>query len=102
MASAPQNSLPMFYNDLMPFNTTEHGQMRLRASDKSPQFASQHAIPLTVEEFAMAQRSVPIIFSTGPEPVPLALMGLNEGVNTMVDDEGRMIRPGYVPAYIRR
>jgi hypothetical protein len=92
----------MFYNDLMPLNSNEHGAWRTRAADTSPQFASQHAIPLTVEEFVMAQRSTPIIFSTGPDPVPLALMGLNEGINTFVDEEGRMIRPGYVPAYVRR
>lgn len=102
MASAPQNSLPIFYNDLMPLNSNEHGAWRTRGSDALPQFAKQHAIPLTVDEFVLAQRMAPIIFSSGPEPVPLALMGLNEGVNIFVDDEGRMTRPIYVPAYVRR
>ncbi|WP_448968297.1 SapC family protein, partial [Klebsiella grimontii] len=58
--------------------------------------------PLTVEEFPQAARHFPIIFSTGESPVPLALMGLNEGVNTFVDGEGN-VDPGiYLPAYARR
>jgi hypothetical protein len=32
----------------------------------------------------------------------LALMGLNEGVNVFVDDEGKLRGPAYVPAYVRR
>jgi FAD/FMN-containing dehydrogenase len=34
--------------------------------------------------------------------VPLALMGLNEGVNVFFDDEGTMLGESYVPAYVRR
>ena len=34
--------------------------------------------------------------------MPLALMGLNEGVNIFVDDQGKLINPVYVPAYVRR
>ena len=32
----------------------------------------------------------------------LWVMGLNEGVNTFVDDEGKLLNPVYVPAYVRR
>src|SRR5881394_2876072 len=102
MASAPQNSLPILYNDLTPLNSNEHGDWRMRSTDGLRQFADNHAIPLTVDEFVLAQRSVPIIFSAGPDPVPLALMGLNEGVNVFTDEEGKLTRPVYVPAYVRR
>jgi hypothetical protein len=34
--------------------------------------------------------------------VPLALTGLNEGVNVFVDDEGTPLHPFYIPAYVRR
>ncbi len=58
---------------------------------------------MTVDEFPLCQRHLPIVFSAGADPVPLALMGLNEGVNTMVDAEGKLRRDdGYVPGYIRR
>jgi hypothetical protein len=55
-----------------------------------------------VDEFVSAQRFYPIVFSVGDNPVPLALMGLNEGVNVFVDNEGKLLGECYVPAYIRR
>jgi hypothetical protein len=103
MASAPQNaSLPMFYNDLMPLNSRDHGGWRMKGADKATWLVGVHAIPLTAEEFPQAARHFPIIFASGDNPVPLALMGLNEGVNTFVSEDGT-IAPGiYLPAYVRR
>ncbi|MEV5020485.1 SapC family protein [Sphingobium sp. LMA1-1-1.1] len=102
MASAPANGLPVFYNDLIPLSSVDHVAWRSRTVDSAPFLTTQHAIPLTVDEFVAAQRFVPIIFSAGDESVPLALMGLNEGVNTFLDDEGKLRGPAYVPAYVRR
>ena len=102
MASAPQASLPLFYNDLMPLNSRDHGTWRAKSLTTAPWLKGQHAIPLTVEEFPQAQRFYPVIFSSGDNPVPLALMGLNEGVNVFVDDEGKIDTPVYIPAYVRR
>ncbi|PZU56335.1 MAG: multidrug transporter [Sphingobium sp.] len=102
MASAPSNVLPILYNDLIPLNSKDHADYHSRPSETAPFLKTQHAIPLTVDEFVVAQRFLPIIFSAGEDPVPLALMGLNEGVNTFVDDEGKLMARAYVPAYIRR
>ena len=102
MASAPNASLPIFYNDLVPLNSNEHGSYRVRGSDAAPFLAKQHAVPLTIDEFVSAQRFMPIVFSSGADPVPLGLMGMNEGVNTFVDAEGKLNGPTYVPAYVRR
>jgi hypothetical protein len=102
MASAPQAQLPLFYNDLMPLNSRDHGTWHARSVEKASWVASQHAVPLTVDEFSQAQRHFPIVFSAGENPVPLALMGLNEGINVYFDDEGLPLDDAYVPAYIRR
>lgn len=102
MASEPQAQLPLFYKDLMPLNSRDHGDWRARSVDKASWIGSQHAIPLTVEEFPLAQRNFPIVFSAGENPVPLALMGLNEGVNVFFEDDGTPRGDAYVPAYIRR
>jgi hypothetical protein len=103
MASAsPSANLPLFYKDLMPLNSRDHAGWRARTSDKAPWLADQHAVPLTVEEFPQAQRHYPIIFASGDNPVPLALMGLNEGVNVFVDANGAVTSPVYIPAYARR
>lgn len=102
MASAPTAGLPVFYNDLVPLNSDQHANWKARTTDKAPWAANQHAVPLTVEEFPQAQRHFPIVFSSGENAVPLALMGLNEGMNTFFEDDGSLIGTPYVPAYIRR
>lgn len=103
MASAPQQpQLPLFFNDLMPLNSRDHAKYRTRQVDSAPWLANAHAIPLTVDEFVQTQRHFPIVFSSGENPLPLALMGLNEGVNTFVDDFGKVTEPVYLPAYVRR
>lgn len=102
MASAPQANLPVFYQDLMPLNSRDHATWRSRTTDKAPWLAGFHAVPLTVEEFPAAARHFPIIFSSGDNPVPLALMGLNEGVNVFVDADGKVTENIYIPAYVRR
>ena len=103
MATAPQQQLPLFYKDLMPLSSQQHADYKIRTLDKAPFLANQHAVPVTVEEFPLVQRYMPIVFSAGEDPVPLALMGLNEGVNTFFDEEGKLTEQNfYVPAYVRR
>ena len=85
MASAAP--LPLFYKGLEPLSSEVHAAFRLRPQEKAPYLVGQHAIPLTVEEFPLVQRFMPIVFTLGDESIPIALMGLNEGINVFVDDE---------------
>ncbi|PZU80509.1 MAG: multidrug transporter [Sphingomonas sp.] len=101
MASAPQ--LPLFYHGLEPLSSELHANYKIRSSNVAPFLTGQHAIPLTVEEFPLVQRFMPIVFSSGDDSIPIALMGLNEGVNVFVDDAGALTEDNlYVPAYVRR
>jgi hypothetical protein len=102
MASAPAFQLPLLYNGLEPLSSNLHSHYKARSSDALPMLAQIHAVPITIDEFVTAQRYYPIVFSSGDAPVPLALMGLNEGVNVFIDDEGRLLGEVYVPAYLRR
>jgi hypothetical protein len=104
MATAPgAAALPLFYNDLQPLSSQQHADYRVRPADAAPFLTNQHAVPVTVEEFPLVQRHMPIVFAAGDDPVPLALMGLNEGVNVFMDENGRLTNPEtYVPAYVRR
>lgn len=104
MASAvPQQvSLPILYSELVPLSSSQHGKAKLIPQKLPEDRRNIHAVPLTVDEFVMAQRNYPIVFSLDENPVPLALMGLNEGVNMFLE-EGGLFEPGvYVPSYIRR
>ncbi len=100
MASAP---LPLFYQGLEPLSSETHATWRVRAQDSAPFLIGQHAVPVTVDEFPLVQRHMPIVFSVGEESVPIALMGLNEGVNVFIDEAGKLRDTNfYVPAYVRR
>ena len=102
MASAPQPQLPLFYKDLMPLNSRDHSDWKVGSFERADFIAETHAIPVTVDEFVDVQRNYPIVFTAGENPLPIALMGLNEGVNTFMDDNGKLVADVYVPAYIRR
>ena len=101
--AAPNQNLPLFYRTIEPLNATQHGALKIRQVEKSPFIAQTHAVPVTVDEFGLAQRDYPIVFSVGENPIPIALMGLNEGVNVYLDADGRPLdTTTYIPAYIRR
>jgi hypothetical protein len=98
----PSNALPIFYGGLEPLSSSVHGGYRSRSSDRAPFLTTNHAVPITIDEFVAVQRHFPIVFSVGENPVPLALMGLNEGVNVFVDETGKPTGEIYLPAYVRR
>ncbi|WP_448586832.1 SapC family protein [Thermaurantiacus sp.] len=102
MASQPQPQYPLFYRNLVPLNAEAHAGHGVRFRTDLSFARATHAIPLTVDEFALAQRHYPIIFSTEAPGVPLALVGLREGENQFVDSEGNWRAGTYVPAYVRR
>lgn len=100
MASQPQ--LPLFYRNLVPVSSDLHMGHGVVQRESLAFARDTHAIPITVDEFVAAQRCYPIVFSDGPEAVPLALVGLQEGRNLFVNAEGEWRDGAYIPAYVRR
>ena len=100
---APTQQLPLLYSALEPLSSSIHAKAKIRPMTEAPVVATAHAIPATVDEFPLLARHYPIIFAVGENPVPLALMGLTEGVNAFMDEHGRP-RDGnsYLPAFVRR
>jgi hypothetical protein len=99
-AGAPQ--LPVLYKNLVPVSTEVHANYGVLPRDTLEIIRNIHAVPLTVDEFIMAQRNFPIVFASGPATVPLCLMGLQEGSNVFIKDDGKWPDFHYVPAYVRR
>ncbi len=103
MATQAPNDLPLLYRGLEPLSRQVHGELKARRIATIPGVNQAHAIPVTVDEFMLAGRFFPIIFSAGDQPVPLALMGLHEAENTFFDAECKLTDSNiYVPAYLRR
>ncbi len=105
MASKPDGAaqqLPVLYASLTPISSQQHADYGIVPRDNLELLRGIHAVPLTTDEFISAQRNFPIIFASGDNPVPLALMGLREGSNVFVDKDGHFPEGCYVPAYVRR
>ncbi len=101
--AAPNENLPLFYKTIEPLNLDQHGKMKVRGIQSMPEVGQTHAVPVTVDEFTLVQRHFPIVFAVGETPLPIALMGLNEGTNVFLDENGRSTDPNlYIPAYLRR
>lgn len=101
-ANAGTQQLPLFYNSLVPLSSQFHPGYGLKRRDDVAFTRSTHAIPVTVDEFAIVQRHYPIVFGVGDNPAPLALIGLSEGQNLFVDEAGQWQKDAYVPAFVRR
>jgi hypothetical protein len=94
--------LPLFYGSLVPLSSQFHPNHGLKPRDSFAFAKVTHAIPVTVDEFAIVQRHYPIVFGLGDNPAPLALVGLSEGQNLYVDADGTWQAGSYIPAFVRR
>lgn len=92
----------MIYDNVQPLSE-KHAKWSV--SVDSHDFISHlNSSPLLANEIAIAASEFPIIFSatsTEGEYIPLAVMGLKEGQNLLLNEQNVLITR-YVPAFIRR
>lgn len=92
----------MIYDNIQPLSSDTHRNWSV--SVESYQFASSLiSAPLVATEVIPAAQEFPVVFSKvkDGEYMPLAIMGLREGENLLIGDDGRM-STRYVPGFIRR
>lgn len=101
-AGAELSGNVMFYTQPEPLNPQVHGDLGVNYTDRPFSFVTKtHVVPITVTEFAPCSLSYPIVF-VGENKTPLAVMGLRDGENLFVSEDG-MFRPDvYIPAFVRR
>lgn len=98
-ADAPQ--MPLFFTNVTGVNPGETPELRL---DREHGFAfatKTQTIPIGLGEFEAAARTYPIVYTSGPNPVPVALVGLDGRGNLFVGPDGKWRADTYVPAYVR-
>jgi hypothetical protein len=104
MVNAPNVTLTgqvLFYSQPELLSRETHANLGVDASATRFGFAmNTHVCPLTVPEFGPAALSYPIIF-VGEQQMPVAVMGLAEGQNLFVNEQGYEF-DAYIPCYIRR
>ena len=99
--AAPPKAMPLFYKRVVGVNPNGHGELKL---DRSPGYgfaAGAQSVPIGLGEFETVAQFYPIVFTTGPTPTPVVLLGLREGQNLFVNADGRWRADTYIPAYVR-
>jgi hypothetical protein len=94
--------LPLFYRSISPVDAIRHGSKSLKRAIGFDFARGAHAVVLNGNEFELAARHFPIVFTSQPQIVPLALLGLKPGQNLFVRPDGEWRSGTYVPAYVRR
>jgi SapC len=93
---------PLLFKRLEPLDPARHTGLKLDRAGRNYRFAQAvSVIPLTMQEFVTAGVYYPIVFSEGPQPMPLAVLGYKPGENLFVDAEGQWAAGVYIPWYVR-
>jgi SapC len=99
--AAPAAALPLFFKRIAGVNPQLHSHLKLDRSVGYGFAAGAQSVPLALTEFEAAAQHYPILFTSGPNPVPVALLGLREGQNLFTRPDGGWAPDAYVPAYVR-
>lgn len=82
-------------------NREAHAHLRLNQTTDLSYAGSTHLVDLAAVEFVQAAADFPIVFLDEDGMTPKGLLGLQDGVNSFVRDDGRWREPAYVPGVIR-
>tara|TARA_R110000850_G_scaffold73647_30_gene161683 strand:+ start:1796 stop:2524 length:729 start_codon:yes stop_codon:yes gene_type:complete len=93
----------MIYNDIQALSSEKHRNMSVKI-DSYDFIADMTSSPLLATEIPFAAAEYAVIFSAPNaegEHTPLAVMGVKQGENLMLNDDGT-INARYIPAFVRR
>lgn len=98
-ASPPQ---PLFYSNVVPLSPEQHGSYTIQPEADFGFSRDTNSIPINAIEIRAASTEYPIVFTSTPPHLPVAVVGFREHRNLFVNDEGQWINGVYIPAYVRR
>lgn len=93
----------LFYERIVALDSQAHQKLKYKRSADFGFARQTNSVPLLAAEFPLALKHYPIVFIQARDAhiMPLALLGLADGVNTFVTEDGRW-SADYVPAFVRR
>jgi len=95
-------SLPLFYASPRPLDRARDGALRIAPPAHYHFAAKTNAIPLLLNEFALAAPHYPIVFAGEDLPLPAVMVGNKDFENLFVSADGKWSEGAYIPAYVRR
>lgn len=93
-----------FYRKVVALNSEAHRNLKFAVNEANFSFARDTtAVLIAGVEFAEAAREYPIVFIRGQDEQmrPVALLGVRNGENLFVDEQGKW-DARYIPAFVRR
>ena len=94
----------LMYDQITPVNRDTHRHLRIKASERHLAFARDtNSLLLAVTELPLAALDFPCVFvAAGDQHTMVAVTGLRDKENLLIDDAGRWDPTCYLPAFIRR
>ncbi|GAB5500958.1 MAG: SapC family protein [Pseudohongiellaceae bacterium] len=77
-------------SNYVPLQNDKHANLKVRASNDFRRFNDQHLIPIVIQDFFGLASEFPLVFVASQKDgnlVPVAMMGLREGVNLYCQEE---------------
>ncbi len=94
---------PYGYDEIVPLQKTHRVLM---PAGNTPAFCrALNALAISLAEFTVAARDYPIVFATvdaGKSFAPVIVLGLDQGSNLFIGEDGNWDRAAYFPAFVRR
>jgi len=97
-----QGPLPLFYKKPVLLNFESHRHCGVTQNHGFSFAREAAAVPVCASEFVEASRQYPLVFGEVGSPNALAVLGVEQGRNLIVDEEGKWRADYYQPAYVRR
>jgi len=97
-----QAPLPLFYKKPVLLNFDSHRNCGVTANNGFSFAREAAAVPVCASEFVEASRHYPLVFGEVGTPNALAVLGVEQGRNLIVDEDGNWRADYYQPAYVRR
>lgn len=98
--TAPAQLDPLFSRPVI-LDSSRHRSLKYNPRAGYGFAAKLSATPITYAEFARAACDYPIVFA-GPQATPVALLGLGNGRNLLVDEAGNWRPQRYIPVNLQR
>ncbi len=97
----PPSGLPLFYKQPIPLDSLRHATSSVIHKNNFPFAKNVNSIPLNTIEFIEASKTYPIVFTVGENPLPVAIVGL-EQENYFINPDNSWRQGTYLPAYVRQ
>jgi len=91
---------PLYFNRMMTLDRELHAGLKLDTNAGYGFAATSQLIPISIFEFRFVARHFPIIFSNEPIPMPIAVVGLQQGTNLAVGPDGKWRLRTYIPGCV--